>query len=582
MIAPFLVALLLVAVPDPAQRPKRPGTGEGPQTTKPDPAFEAVEGAYKSAKITFDEQRLEAGRGRGQAPEGHPARTFWSRMEEVASAGSTRARRWLCENVEYGVVDPAARWAVLDTQLSALLACCADDTALFGVIDGARGQAAEIGLDRALALLERIVEKSTAPEIQARALVEEAFVVSERGRTQDPAKIAAARDLRLQAVMAFPRTKAAIEAADGLLPQVQAEFLAAQRAWVERASELQAQGRPAAEWPAQPMHAFRGQFEPFALAGHYAAKKWIELLQPAYVQSEKQGPGLAISSLVRDLGAQYPLSNPEWADVRMRMLALVLREFPTEGWVPGALESVTEDLKQRKMAPLAALPVAQAVTARSKSAELLAVAAWIEAETRCAEGSEAQFEQALAALDRIAAAPGDLIGLEQQAAARAAAIRRVMPGSVLPDSRTAEWALKDGDDQELVLAGYRGRVILIDVFDVQDEGWLALVPARRELRRELDGKPFELVGLCTTRLSKPVWDKTLASASIDWRCGALQGLQHPYVTMLMAIHRPATTILVDAEGVIRARDRSWDEMVRLARELVAKTPPVPGAASGGK
>jgi len=580
MIAPLLVALLLAALPEPSQRPRKPGA-EGAQATKPDPAFEAVDGAYQSAKITFDQQRLEAGRGRGPAPEGHPARTFWSRMEEVASAGSSRARRWLCENVEFGVVDPTQRGAVLETQLEALLTCCPDDTALFGVIHGARGQSAEIGVERSRALLERIVEKSTAPEIQARALVEEAFVVSERGRTQDPAKIAAARELRLQAVLAFPRTKAAIEAADALLPAVQASFLEAERAWVEQASELQTKGRPAAEWPAQPMHAFRGQFEPLALAGHHAAKKWIELLHPAYVQSEKLGPGLAISALVRDLGAQYPLSNPEWSDVRMRMLALVLREFPADAWVPGALGFVTEDLKQRKMAPLLALPVAQAVQERSDSVELRAIAAWIEAETRCAEGSEAQFDQALAALDRIQAAPGGLIGLEQQAAERAAAIRRVMPGSPLPDSRTSEWAVKDGDEQELVMAGYRGRVILIDVFDVQDAEWVALVPSRRELQRELEGKPFDLVGLCSTRLSKSVWDKTLASASIDWRCGALQGWQHPYVTMLMAIHRPSTTILVDADGVIRARDRSWDEMARLARELVAKAPPAPGA-SGAK
>jgi hypothetical protein len=246
MIAPLLAALLLVAVPDPAQRPKRPGLGEGPQTTKPDPAFEAVEGAYNSAKITFDQQRLDAGRGRGQAPEVHRrARSgrAWSRSPTPAA----RVRgAWLCENVEYGVVDPAQRGEVLSTQLDALLACCADDTALFGVIAGARSQTAEIGLERSKALLEKIVEKSTAPEIQARALVEEAFVVSERGRTQDAAKIAAARELRLQAVLAFPRTKAAVEAADALLPLVQAEFLAAQQFWVTRAEELQAQGRPRA------------------------------------------------------------------------------------------------------------------------------------------------------------------------------------------------------------------------------------------------------------------------------------------------------------------------------------------------
>jgi hypothetical protein len=281
---------------------------------------------------------------------------------------------------------------------------------------------------------------------------------------------------------------------------------------------------------------------------------------------------------VRDLGTQYPLINKEWAEVRMRMLALVVREFPDDGWVPGALENVAGDLKLRKMAPLAALPVSEAVMARVEVARAArGVASWIEAETRCAEGSEAQFALALAALDRIAAAPGDLIGLEQQAAERANTLRRVMPGAPLPDSRTAEWALKDADEQELVLTGYKGRVLLIDVFDVQDEGWLALVPSRRALRSEMAGKPFELVGLCATRLSKQVFEKTLSEASIDWRCGALMGWQHPYVTTLMAIHRPATTILVDADGQIRARDRSWDEMTRSRasswRRLRPRPPP---------
>ena len=129
--------------------------------------------------------------------------------------------------------------------------------------------------------------------------------------------------------------------------------------------------------------------------------------------------------------------------------------------------------------------------------------------------------------------------------------------------------MKDSDDLELALSGYRGRVLLVDVFDVYDSTFPDLVGERIALHDRLAGRPFDLVGLCASRSTLPGARSAFEKLGITWRCGLPQGMGHPYIVSLFASSKPPTTILVDAQGVIRARGRPFAEMARLAEELTA-------------
>jgi len=563
-----LVALLCLLVPVPAQGPARAQRGAVPATTD-DPAFAEVEARYKSDLQIYDQARVDAAGGHGVAPTSHPATQIWPRMEALAQKGSVRARQWLCEHLAEGVTDPARRLAVLERELDALLACCAESTALFAPITALKTQSAVFGADKSLHHLDRIADGSTNPEVQARALLEQALLVSDRGRNTDVALRARAVELQQSVVLAFPATRAGRDAAEMLNIDVQRDFVQAMTAWLDTAAELHTAGRPLTEWPPNPLHAFRARFEPLAATQFLAAKSWVESLYPGFVQAEKLGPELALSSLSRDLGRYYPLRDPSWGRIRMRLLGLAVRVSGGEApWILGSVNATAGDATE--LVALAPLPFTRAVIELSPSPEARAQAYWIEAQTRLIEGSESEFLLALEALDAIVQKHKDMVGLVEKAAALASDVRAVMPGAPLPDSRTSEWALKDLEDLELVLSGYRGRVLVIDVFDAFDSEFGALAPERAQLAASLAGRPFDLVGLCRSRTTIATARATFEKLGVTWRTGLLQGSSHPYLLTLFARRVPTATILVDAQGVIRARNRPFAELARLASDLTAE------------
>ncbi|MBL8863015.1 MAG: hypothetical protein JNK02_13540 [Planctomycetes bacterium] len=564
---PWIATLLFfAAVLVPTGEAQRPRWRPDPTA---DPAYLEVEASYRSALQVYDQARVEAARGRAPAPTVHPASEFWGRMEAVAAAGSAHARRWLCENVAQGVSDPARRLPVVEAQIDALLACCAGDAALLGAVTALRQQAQEFGEPVVLRHLDRIATRATNPEVQARALFESSQVVAGRGEQQDPARKARADELRNAVVHAFPQTKAAREAAQYLMVDVTRALLAAMDAWLARALEAAVAGQPAAEWPEHPFIAAEARIAPLAATGFHDAKSWIEDLYPAFANARELAPDIALSLLARELGRHYGPRDVRWGPLRMRALELAVRVGGGEApWLRSTLEALSEQAPE--IVPLAPLPFTRAVLELAQASEPRAHALWIEAQTRLAEGSEAHFLGALAALDELVARHADMAGLTEKAAAEAARVRAVAPGAKLPDSRTAEWGIRDVEDLELVLAGYRGRVLLLESFDPLDSTWEPLAAERRALVERFAGRPFALVGLIGPAMTRQVARQQFEKLGIGWRCGLLQSSNHPYLQTLY-LRRPLPAfLLVDAQGVIRARNRPFEELTRLAEELVAE------------
>ncbi len=556
----LLLLVPLFAAVGAAQRPT--------PATESDPAYREVSDAYKLDLQVYDQARLDAARGKGERPTQHPAIRFWPRMEDAASRGSARARQWMCENLVDGVSDPALRLGVLEAQIQALLTCCAGDTTLIVVPRILRVQAATFGVDTSMRHLDSIATTATNPEVQARALLETALLTADYGKSADPARRARATEIETTVVTAFPTTKAARDAAELMLVALQSDFCSGMTDWLTTAESALAAGPRPTELPVSPVVTLQPRFEVLAHTGLPTAKSWVEDLYPRFLQLSKLAPDLALSGLARDLGRHYSVRHPQWGSIRMRLFGLALR---LHGGEPPWLRSVIGlvDSEAPALAALAPLPFTAAVLDLARGSEARSMALWIEAGTRISEGSEAEFERALVALDAIVERHADMSGLVPKARDLAARVRAVMPGSPLPDSRAAEWALKDIDDLEVVLSGYRGKVLLIDVFEMSDEGTPGKVPARRALIDGLAGKPFELVGLCTSRSALANARKTFGELGITWRVGLLQTMSHPYLDTLFARRRPTACLLVDADGVIRARNRPFAEMAALAVELTA-------------
>lgn len=534
--------------------------------TESDATFRDIESAYKLELQAYDQARLDSARGKGERPARHPAIAYWPRMEDLANLGSPRARQWMCENLLDGVTDPASRLRVLEAQIEALLTCCAGDPALLAVPRILRTQAANFGVETSTRHLDRIASDATNPEVQARALLESAYLIDDRGNASDPAKRARGAELETNVVTAFPTTRAAREAAELLSVELQQEFLDGMVDWLTKVEAGLAAGSPPAEWPVVPVVTFAPRFEVLARTGFPSTKAWVEDLYQRFRQVSKLSPDLMASGLARDLARHYSTRHPVWGPTRMRLFAVALRAHGGEpAWLKGVIDFVAAEAPD--IHPLGVLPFTTAILDLAKSSEARAMALWLDAHSRLADGSEAEFARALVALDAIGERHADMTGLVPKAAELARRVRAVMPGSPVPDSRTTEWGLKDTDDLDLVLSGYRGKVVLIDVFDMADRGTAHMVAERRELVASLAGKPFDVVGLCTTRSTLAGARKTFADLGITWRIGLLQSKVHPYPETLFARRLPIASVLVDADGVIRARNRPFPEMAKLATEL---------------
>src|SRR5205823_3172161 len=136
--------------------------------------FETLRRAYASALLTYDDERLKADMGRGAHPKVHPAKTFWTRFEAVASTGDPEARGWMLENARAAIDEPKARAEKVRAIFAQLLAASAAHEALLKAVTAVQANADDLGRKEALALLDEIVAKSLLPEAQARAEVAKA------------------------------------------------------------------------------------------------------------------------------------------------------------------------------------------------------------------------------------------------------------------------------------------------------------------------------------------------------------------------------------------------------------------------
>jgi thiol-disulfide isomerase/thioredoxin len=149
-------------------------------------------------------------------------------------------------------------------------------------------------------------------------------------------------------------------------------------------------------------------------------------------------------------------------------------------------------------------------------------------------------------------------------------IDHLQVGKVAPDftARTL-----DGD--EVSLESLRGNVVLLDFWATWCPSCISEIPRLKEISAKLDGKPFRVlaVSLDDTRSSLTMLLNALDPPGIQTWDEA--GRKNPVALMYNAQVLP-TWYLIDADGVIRARDPFGDKLLPAIRALL----PPAGADAG--
>lgn len=108
------------------------------------------------------------------------------------------------------------------------------------------------------------------------------------------------------------------------------------------------------------------------------------------------------------------------------------------------------------------------------------------------------------------------------------------------------------DQKKQSLAGFKGNVVLIDVWATWCGPCRAMIPHEREMVKKFEGKPFKLVSVSVDE-KKETLSKFLEKEPMPWIHWWDEGEENPVVKTLKVRGYP-TLFLIDAKGVIR---RKW-------------------------
>ncbi|MCE9596081.1 MAG: TlpA family protein disulfide reductase [Planctomycetes bacterium] len=137
-------------------------------------------------------------------------------------------------------------------------------------------------------------------------------------------------------------------------------------------------------------------------------------------------------------------------------------------------------------------------------------------------------------------------------------------GMVAPD-----FDATDEDGASWSLAQYRGRVVLLSFWAEWCAPCMALVPTEKQLVRRFASEPFSLLGVNSDGDAATV-KQVLARHGITWRQAVDRDTSGALATR-WNVHAWPTLYLLDARGVIRARDvRDEAELARTIELLLAE------------
>lgn len=126
---------------------------------------------------------------------------------------------------------------------------------------------------------------------------------------------------------------------------------------------------------------------------------------------------------------------------------------------------------------------------------------------------------------------------------------------------------EDLDGDPMTLSELRGKVVLLQFWTPSDTRLDQQLEGVKALHARLDGEPFEIVGVASDTEA----DEALLAAErvgIPWR--SFRDDENDAISETWNTDLRATSFLIDADGIIRARDLCGETLAAAVDELVAK------------
>jgi hypothetical protein len=557
--------------PQPApDAPRKRAFNNKPKPTDQSPEFLTLMNAWRGVMNDYSGDQLRFDRANAGLPPDkrntkdapvHPAAAWWKRFEDLGQKGDPDALLWQIEQAINAFSSADARATAAEQALDALLKDFPEHRTVEEAFDDLRPLYESFGRERFVALISAAHAKAKGHENQARALLVQAWAVSDRFKDVSEKSNQVVQGLYDEILLGHPGTRAAREVASRVYGALEREFLQAELAWIDAVRALQKQGKGPKDWPRQPMYAWNDRFLPVAAAGGPEASKFVNHVFPGYQQAEGNGIGFGLVWLQGWWMIHAPLGQPDWVRARLGLIEIAAREFHGQPLVTSALVDLSKDAGSLPLEFLG--PALAPVLADDTSPKAQALAYCIRGMARCAQNQWADWQAARADLELVLQkyASEDIA---QRAQDLLASMLAVWPGKPAPDFRGS-----DQDGIAFKLGDYAGFICVIDFGTAQLGLTAEEIARRRKAQEAFKGRPFRWIGGVCEGINSRAFHETFGTAGVDWRC-ALLGSRGSDVAGLWSIQVMPAVFVVDGEGIIRGRNLPWDEQQALIEKLVGE------------
>lgn len=556
---------LLVSTPLPAIDP-HPGLGSplAPSCAQEsDPAYAELQGRYRAA---LDAHANELRRLRRQGvPEAewpeHPAKEWGARFEALAEAGSGRADLWILENSSLLAAEGPLLRALSTRSMTRLVERHADQEFLVEALDRVGGRSRLLEREVALELLARLADTSRHPEVAARALYEQALLLSDNLQSEDPEALERSFALLRIAVDGYAGTKGAKFAAERFYGRLLQRLWNDSVQWARTVREAAAAGVPAEQWPPLPLLGFALELGPLAQAGHPLAEQWLSVVMPAFEQARRRSLEHGVLEFAGSISRRYPASIVRAMDARFELLHTIAEVWP-DG--PHVLDMLDQMSAERGVFFADRYgPVLRALQRRTSDERIRAQARFTLAQVLQRSNREVEIQEAYASYAWLENdAPQERLRREAELARREFLVQ--MPGAPAP-----KYDFTDNEGFLMRNADFEGRVVLLVFWGFWDAESVALLPEINGLQRHFEGRPFSVVGFNTDLRTPRDFRLEAQEHGIRWRNTLLLGRRAP-ILKNFEVHAFPLLVLVDHEGKIAIRGLDARGAVGRVEEFVAR------------